>query len=535
MKRIAIVLLIIIGAIGCAKRGMPSGGAKDTEAPVVVHSLPENYTTNFKGNEIKISFDEYIRLKDLNKHLIVSPPLKYRPIISPQSGASKYLKIEILDTLQENTTYAFNFGKSIVDNNEGNPYPYFKYVFSTGTMIDSLTLGGSVTDALSNENDKFVSVMLYEVDSTFTDSSIYTDLPRYITNTSDSATTFQIENIKAGKYQLVALKEKPENYKFNQKTDKIAFVKEHITLPTDKAYDLKLFKEIEDYKALKPKHHRKHRIRFKFHGPYAKELKINLLSKNLPDGYDKVITKDVEGDTLNYWFKPALKLDSLRFEMVKGVQRDTFTVRIRKKVKADSLKINLLTRMLDFDEDFTLGTSTPITSFDKSKMTLSGKDSIPLGFELAQNVYENKLIFRFKKEESERYQLLCYPGAFTDFFGEQNDTIKFVTSTRTYADYGNMKINLINAPTTPIIIQLTTDKGEVKYEQKGVNKTSFDFKNIAPATYLLRVVFDDNGNGLYDTGNYLQKRQPERVSYYPEGVEVRANWDIDQSFTLKKE
>src|SRR5690606_24427637 len=119
----------------CANRGTPSGGEKDMVPPKILRSLPENYSTNFNATEVKIYFDEYIKIKNLQKQLIVSPPMDPAPDIMPMGNASKYITIKINDTLRPNTTYSFNFGQSIVDNNEENPFPYFKYVFSTGSYI----------------------------------------------------------------------------------------------------------------------------------------------------------------------------------------------------------------------------------------------------------------------------------------------------------------------------------------------------------------------------------------------------------------
>ena len=198
LQRVLVVLFIIASIASCANRGTPTGGEKDTEPPVILKSEPENFSTNFKGDEIKIYFDEYVKIKDLRKQLIISPPMDTDPTIIPMGGASKYISIKIKDTLEPNTTYAFNFGESIVDNNEENPYPYYRYVFSTGDSIDSLSVKGYLEDALLEQPDEFITVMLYEVDSTYSDSIVFKDKPRYVTNTLDSLTTFSIDNIKAG-------------------------------------------------------------------------------------------------------------------------------------------------------------------------------------------------------------------------------------------------------------------------------------------------------------------------------------------------
>ncbi len=268
LYQIFFIISIAITLVSCANRGSPSGGDKDEEPPVIVDEVPENFSTNFKGDEIRIYFDEYVKINDIRKQLIISPPMDVDPVIIPMGSASKYISIKIKDTLQKNTTYAFNFGESIVDNNEGNPYPYYRYVFSTGDTIDSLSVRGYVEDALLEEPDTFISVMLYEVDSTYTDSIVYKEKPRYITNTLDSLTTFSIDNIKAGTYKLIALKDKNGNYKFDQKDDKIAFHEEFISVPSAAEYKLTMFKEEANFKAIKPKQEGRNKIMFPYEGDY---------------------------------------------------------------------------------------------------------------------------------------------------------------------------------------------------------------------------------------------------------------------------
>lgn len=172
------VIILLLTLVQCAKKGMPEGGPKDEEPPEFIRANPENYTTNFNKKEIRIFFDEYIKLKNPQQQVIISPPMSPRPSILPLGTARRDVQIEIFDTLEENTTYTINFGKSIIDNNEGNPLNYFKYVFSTGDYIDSLEVGGTVEDAYLKKPADFISVFLYEVDSTFSDSVVYQQTPR---------------------------------------------------------------------------------------------------------------------------------------------------------------------------------------------------------------------------------------------------------------------------------------------------------------------------------------------------------------------
>ena len=144
-----LLFLAILLWVACARIGAPTGGAEDKTPPKVLKTLPANESVHFTGNRIRIYFDEYIQLKDIRKQLIISPPMEYFPEITPSGNAAKYIDIRILDTLKPNTTYTLNFGKSIQDNNEGNPLSFYTYTFSTGSIIDSITLKGSIKDALS--------------------------------------------------------------------------------------------------------------------------------------------------------------------------------------------------------------------------------------------------------------------------------------------------------------------------------------------------------------------------------------------------
>ena len=138
MIKIRVSLLVVLLILGCANRGNPTGGEIDMEPPVVLKSSPENFSTNFKAEEIEIIFDEYIRLSNIQKELIISPPIEPQPLMMPMGSASKILTISEFDSLRENTTYSFHFGESIEDNNEKNPLSNYRYVFSTGNYIDSL-------------------------------------------------------------------------------------------------------------------------------------------------------------------------------------------------------------------------------------------------------------------------------------------------------------------------------------------------------------------------------------------------------------
>lgn len=521
------ILLIFLGLvfINCANRGTPDGGPMDEMPPKILQELPKNYSTNFNGDVIRIYFDEYVRVKDLQKQLVISPPMTTQPEITPLGGASKYIQIKIFDTLQPNTTYAFNFGNSIIDNNESNPFPYYRYVFSTGTYIDSLNVTGNIMDALKKQPETFINVGLYEVDSTFTDSIIYKKPPKYITNTLDSITTFSIENIRAGKYMLMALKDGNGDNKFQQKTDEIAFYKNFISIPTDSVYNLRLFKEELDFQVNRPQIAATQKIGIGYEGDYS-NMKVKIKS-DIPDNFSTRITKDQKTDTLYYWYKPKMEIDSLLLNISHPTFDKDFTVRIRKQKQDSLIFTGSPTGNIGLEEAFRISGNIPFTRFDASKVTLIDKDSAAVSFTTEFDSIKNTYAFNFRKTDQNNYKMLILPDAYTDFFDNRNDTLRYSFSTRKASDFGFARFTLVNA-TYPLIIQLTTEKGEVKAERYTTKPETVDFLNLQPSKYYIRVIHDVNGNGVFDTGSYLKQIQPEKVSHFQE-IEVRADWGYPET------
>lgn len=523
--------LLLLITVGCAKRGSITGGLKDTIAPVLKVSFPENFSKNFKGNEIKLVFDENIKLKNLNKQLIISPPMKYEPSILPTTP-SKTITIKIKDTLQPNTTYSFNFGQSIADNNEGNPFNQFKYVFSTGNYIDSLSLGGTVKSAYDKEVESFVSVMLYDVNDTFKDSVVYNENPRYVTNTLDSLKAFRFENLKAGKYLLVAMKDYNSNNKYNPKTDKIGFSKEFITIPNDTLYELELFKEALPFKTFKPTQASGNRLLLGYEGVVnSTTAQPKLILKNNTEVLSNIITKFPKKDSLQVWYKP-IKVDSLTLAVAKDKYEANFTFKIKDQ-KKDTLSISALqTGNLKFRERFTLESSTPLIRIENSKINLINNAKTAVPFTTEYDEFNQKLYFNFKKEPSENYTFEILPGALTDFFEKSNDTLSYKLNTRNTSDYGNLSVTLENVKQFPVIIELTNIKGDVLATEYTEKNTTVEFNLIEPALYTLRAIYDSNKNKEWDSGNYLEKRQAEEVIYFSKEIDVRANWDVNQVFDL---
>lgn len=522
--------LITLFFVQCAKRGNPTGGPEDETPPVLLRAVPPIGTKQFSEERIRLYFDEYIKLDKLKNQLIVSPPIDPDAyIISPQGTAAKYVQIELKDSLRPNTTYNFNFGQSIVDNNEGNPFPYFRYVFSTGDYVDSLRVRGTIGNAFGRETKNFVSVMLYAVDSTYNDSIIYQQPPDYLTNTLDSLEVFEISNVKAGRYLLLAQKDIANNYIFDQNADEIGFVNDFIDLPTDRQFHLDLFREKTNFSIGRTFQASQNRIGI---GYFGDPTGLEVLPLNLPDSVQTVQSFDKETDTLYVWYK-HFSADSLQFDISRDTHKVRSTHQIRKAV-LDSLTISSsIEGVLHLDDSLRIETTTPIATIDKSRINLLDRDSIPVAFTIAIED-PHRVLFDFDILPNESYQLDVFPGAITDFFDEVNDSLQLNLRTKKPADYGSVYLQLIGVPNDPVLVQLTDENENVirSFPVDAAQKRVV-FSNLKPNKYYVRLIVDENNNGQWDTGHFLKRSAPEKVYHHKPLLDVRANWELQERFIVE--
>ena len=527
------LIVLVLSFSQCAKKGRPDGGPKDEDAPLFVTANPPYETINFDKNEINIYFNEYIKLKDLSKQLIISPPLNPEnpPLISPQGSPSKYINIQILDTLLENSTYIFDFGNSVQDNNESNTLERFKYVFSTGAYIDSLTLSGSVKNSFKSESVENIKLLLYRLDSAYTDSAVYNRKPDYVTSTLDSS-NYEFSNLRKGNYLLVALNDAGSDYVFNPKTDEIGFLKDTIWLPRDSIIktELSIFKEELPYTFRRGKEIRKGQLIFGYQGKPS-NIKIENLSA-VPDNFQTIIFPEKDKDTLNLWHSPIEK-DSLIFKISNNNIIDTITVALRKK-QLDSLTVTKITGgVLNIKDTLFFSTNNPIIKIDTSKINFVHTDSIYITYKAFISKKESSVGFLFEKKFKTSYKLNLYPDALVDIFETSNDTVTSQFRTRSIEDYGEISLAIQNPEKVPVIIQLTDiNDVTVAQETSSENKT-ISFNYLIPKKYKIRIIYDTNNNGKWDTGNYLEKKQPEPVQYFPEVQEIRPNWVLNEVIKIK--
>lgn len=591
-----VLILSILVFYACATISNPTGGPKDETPPKPLSFIPENYSTNFDSKTIEIIFDEYIELKELQKNLIISPPLEKNPLVIVKG---KIVIIEIEEELADSTTYNMYFGNSIRDFNESNPIENFQYVFSTGSYIDSMSIAGNILDAYNLVPAEDVLVMLY---SNLNDSVTMQSIPEYISRTNDKG-YFKINNIRNDTFKIFCLIDNNSNYLYDQNDENIAFIDSLIafkkklievkdtifkkeknisivdsvfyTVDSTKIdtvissyknmfvtneYYMFLFNENKKSQYIKEsKRTDLEKIQLVFNDKIKDSISVNLLdSISVSDWYLKEETKT--HDTIIYWVSDSMvyknkdinievqyyKKDSLdEYQLTADTLKMQF-FSDKKKKNIDKkeylpLKFNLKNKQVfDINKNINIESYFPVYKTDTSKMSLFIiRDSVKITQDFALNKDKNKLrefVLAFDKKENKNYELELLPGAFTDIYNKINDTVDIVFNTHKIDYYGKILVNVSGIDSTNIIIQLLkdNDKESIIKEKFISKKGTVIFDYLHPDEYLIKVIYDNNNNKKWDTGAYLKKIQPEEVLYRREKIKVRSNWDVEIDFNIKK-
>jgi len=535
MRNLIYTVLSILVINGCAKRGSPSGGPTDSIPPVLVNANPKLNSVNFDSEEIKLTFDEWVKLDKVEDQLIISPPLEKTSYeVKPLSGVTKKVFLKFIDSLESETTYTINFGNSIKDNNEGNPLTFFNYTFSTGEVIDSLYVKGNISDAYDFETDNYVSLQLYRIDSIFKDSIIFNELPTYIANSLDS-TSYQFQNLKEGKYLIIALKDVDNNYFFDPFYDKIGFIDSLITLPRDSIIDFKLFKEETALIWDKPHFINSEKIGFGYYGKL--DLKNIEIESSLPDSVQYTFTKENGKDTLNFWLSRN-SFDSLNFNLIEKDTVKLVTVKFdrARDTLIDSLSISpKTTNVIHLKETFKLSSNIPLTNIKDSLITIRDIDSLVIPFTTSINDNLDEIDIKFEVSPSDNYRIFILPESIKDIKGVVNDTLEYSVVSQSIEDYGNVYLDVIRNNQSEFILHMINNNGDIIREFNNVSQNStYNFEYIKPGKYTFRLIEDSNNNNIWDTGNYLKKVNPEPVYYFSNEIEVRANWDLNETFDVNK-
>lgn len=602
-----LVLLFFAGAFlsRCASIGTPTGGPKDTLPPVVVAVVPEDGATNFKSKSIYIEFDEYVQLKDQQKEIYVSPVMGKKPVFTMR-GRGIYIQIKD-DSLLPETTYAIEFGSSVADNNESNALHGLRYVFSTGSAIDSLICSGYTEDSYTADSLSKSFIWFYEADSVETpdtyDSTIFKYKPSKIARSQNNG-IFIAQNLKPVPYRVYAIFDANDNQTYEPSIDKVGFV-DGVYNPAEMPdfsiwYDsvrrypsadpqlyFRLFTDVSFRRqslqeATRPEQH-KVVLSFGASNPDIRSLRLDSVPQ------DKIIVEPLSKgrDTLALWLNvPSESLpDTLRGEIV-FMAHDTLNVlretkeelklswrRIESRDQERERERNERARakaeaageewkepptpstfaMIDFaksaevnpEQDLPLEFATPLTRFDSTAVELlsfgEGGDTLrerAIFIPDTANVRRWRLRSRWLPDR--QYRLRIPPDALADITGEGNDSITASLTVSKVEDYATLRLKVTPRHEGDLyILQLVDANGTLLREERGIGAGEHTMLYVPAGDMRLRIIEDVNGNGEWDGGNLVERRQSERAEFYKNDEQeelftTKTGWEFDLTLDMNR-
>ena len=571
----------------CANIGNPSGGPIDKTPPIFMRSNPTPNAVNVKDRKIEIFFDEIVTLKDPSTKIIVSPAQTEMPRMS---ALGRKVTVELVDSLLPNTTYTIDFSNSIQDNNEGNAIDNFAFAFSTGSVIDSMRVSGYVIDSRTLEPMQSVVVGLQ---SNLADSAFHKEKLQRVALTNDRG-QFTIRNVSPGSYHIFALKDLDRDYKFGNPTEDIAFLDSIIvpSIGTREAADT-VYNDLNEIdtimRATRPAYFpndillsmfnedRKSqylannlrvdstRISLTFAAASDTLPSLSIVGRNdVPDQW-YTLERSQTNDTLTYWILPPHLVSAdtlmvattyLRTDTASNLSWGTDTLKFTfQRQKAKKKKKNEETDSLEqirFMElhplangtqevyaPLLLQTGTPIERYSREAFHLQRKLQNDTTFYPAEiksialrdsTLSRRDLMLKVDWEPGAAYTLAVDSLAMTDIYGLQTKPLKVDFNVRKMEEYGNIVFN-IPAVRDSAIVELL-DGTEKIVLRAPVKNHRAELLNLLPGKYYARLFIDRNGNGKYDTGNYDMHLQPEETVYYPGAINLKKNWDVEQTWDI---
>jgi hypothetical protein len=514
-------LIFPLFILACASPKAPTGGPKDEAPPAIVEaeSTP-NKQTNFHEKEIVITFDEWVTLKEIYSQLVVSPPMPHNPEIK-QKG--KALIIKLPDSLRSETTYTINFGNSITDLNEGNVLENYAFIFSTGNVLDSLRLSGAVINAQTLKPADGVWVMLYPIEL---DSAVYKYKPDYVAKTNKDG-LWSMSNIRAGNFQVFALKDENLNFLYDQETELFGWLDSTInTLLVSTLSDIWVFPRekrpvIKDIFHMSPGW-----MKVVVESPYPKPL-----PEFLP-AIDNVMTI-WDRDTLHVWYNPEKNYTGYA---ILGPDSSQIRISQNQPLHKRNANIRMTSGRLHPSSAATFFSQIPLSIFDTSRMILSHDsiDNIPFQVDI-DGTDTRKFSVRAPWIGQARYNFRLLSGAVTDIWQRSNDSMTFSIVVTGADQYGNLNMTIDGLDSARQYVGLIKEGDQIRdtFVVSHQGQVKVTKAGLLPAKYTIEIFEDLNENGIWDTGTYDLRRQPERKKFFtPE--QLRAGWDLEVMMTWDK-
>lgn len=498
------VLSLSLVLHSCASTGELLAGPKDTAPPVLDSVMSTvNYQTRFTKQDIVFVFDEFVEVKDAFKQVLVSPPLVYLPKVTGR-GKKVTFAFHKDEVLRPDVTYTINFGEAIVDFREGNKLKNFSFVFSTGDVLDSLSLEGMVYDAKTLQPAENVQILIYD---RFYDSIVVKERPYYTVKT-DKSGQFICRNIKADTFAVLGLMDNNVNLRYDLETEKIAFLDSLIVLTDSTA---------------------KNPLTFYISTPLArpkllvKNTKtrgfIELIYNRLPDTVtlttsmpDIQLFQDKKSDTLHLYYQTEadsfdvfILKDTIR---VKPPGKETLSKLPKLVVASHNLSPNLLPT-----DSLRLTFSVPVTQAHIDSIVVSDTIGIVDGINFSWSENRKNLYVKGKWRTSMPYTLRLDSAVVTDMYARALDSTGYSFSFLP-ADKTSGLSMVFEGFDSLKHYHILVYRGNVLFDRFSFSDSrtfTKNYKVLVPDVYTIEVIQDENQNGRWDPADYWHKKQPEKM------------------------
>ncbi|RYF13119.1 MAG: hypothetical protein EOO42_19240, partial [Flavobacteriales bacterium] len=469
---------------------------------------------------------------DESKEFSISPEQERAPILKVRS---KRLEIELQDSLEKNTTYTLNFGKAVADINESNVVKNLSYVFSTGNEIDSLSISGNVKSSLNDEAEKDVTVLIFPIER---DTLFGKKRPSIYTLT-DSSGNYKLNNLRAGSYKIYAIKESSGGGDkiYQQVSDEVGFLKDPIKVDKNlENINLQVFKEVaSDFRVLDRKLANDGIITI-ISNQQLKNPKITVTDPPKVD-VGKYVHFSKTNDTAKVWLtdfgfdsvKVAIQSDGKILQTLnfnRG-RKDTYVRDVTITDNAGSGKLSPF-------QTYTLTFPFPITSADATKITLLEDSVKRTTFQLVKDSTDFlKYYLRYPWKQKRTYDIKFAAGTFTAIFNAKNKEINKTFKLETTDSYTTLVYN-VSVPDSSknYIVQFLSEKKDIIKSFPIKGNTKLRFANYPAGKYMIRVIYDENRNEIWDTGNVKLGTQPEKVWYLKALLDLKPNWEREDPLAI---
>ncbi len=573
------IFIVYIILYACASQATLTGGKKDTTPPQILKTKPDNYVKNFNEKEIKIRFDEYFQLNSPNDNIIISPKIEKDPDFIIRG---KTLNIRFHENLQSDVTYTISMNEAVKDITEGNTMPLERFVFSTGNYIDSCMISGTLKDAYTHQAMEKVMIALYKEDY---DSVLILQNPDYYTYTN-SRGEFEFYNLPLHTYAIYALKDMNGNRLYDLPNESIAFCSTPISsfvIPTKTEDSIEVVDnqfidslKVELYLFIEEDTTLKYLRR-----NVVNDGNVNFIFSNKVTDFELISIEDTlvlnylwetnsSKDTVNLFFVNPVSQDINVAIKANGIIFDTLSLnplakkpggQIRRKsqdtaqVKKNTLNSNLLNAG-ELNQQLILEFEYPIVNnvddskcvfleLKKEKEQLILKDSSGQDSLVEVNAYDTifprcyfmdsihrKWIIDYEWKYNRTYEIHCLDSVFVSSMETYNDTLVLQFISKTPKDYGEIKINYEVQEGKTYIAQLLNDKDEIIQENIIQKSEEIHYVYLISGKYRFRLIEDENQNNRWDTGNYINRIQAEKIYYFSKTIDLQANWTIEEVFSI---